>query len=199
MRVSLKDKILLSYFFALLFVTPAMAQGQNRRVQMDVYVIIDSSTAMERGKNEAVSWVCNSVIDRTVQNGDRLSLWTAGEKPELLYSGEISADTKEGAKKLVRDIKFQDGTADYRGALNQAKTQISAGTEYSGRSENGRLSYTILVSGANAKDPPLKEAESAGLLTYSRVENFSGWRVLTVGLDVGAKVRQAASAYMKKQ
>lgn len=195
----MKDKILLCCFFILLLFMPAAARGQTRRVPLNVYIIIDNSTAMERGKDEAVSWVCDAVLDRTVQNGDRLNLWTAGEKPVLLYSGEISADTREGAKKLVRNIGFQDGSADYRGALNQAKTQISAGTEYSGRSGDGRLSYTLLVSGANAKDPPMKEAESAGLLMYSRVENFSGWRVLTVGLDVGAKVRQNTSTYMKNR
>ncbi|GHU12931.1 hypothetical protein FACS1894161_2190 [Spirochaetia bacterium] len=195
----MKDKILLSYFFVFLFLMSAAAQGQTRRVPLDVYVIIDSSTAMGRGKNEAVSWVCDAVLGGTVQNGDRLNLWTAGEKPALLYSGEISADTREDAKKLVRNIRFQDGSADYRGALNQARTQILAGTEYSGRSADGRLSYTLLVSGANPKDPPVKEAESAGLLMYSRVENFSGWRVLTVGLDVGVKVRQNTSTYMKNR
>jgi hypothetical protein len=183
----------------LLTVTPAAVRGEPRRVPLDVHVIVDSSTAMSRGREQAVSWLSGPVIDTTLQNGDRLTLWTAGEKPEMLYSGGISADTREEAKKQLRNIRFQDESADYRGALNQVKTRISAGTEHSGRSEDGRLAYTILVSGANAKDPPMKEAEMAGLLAYSKVENHSGWRVLTVGLDIGPQVLKAAASYMKNR
>jgi hypothetical protein len=57
----------------------------------------------------------------------------------------------------------------------------------------------LLVSGSGAKDPPSREAESAGLLRYSRVEHFSGWRVLTVGLDLDRRVRQSSSYYTNRR
>jgi hypothetical protein len=163
-----------------------------RSIPLDVYIIVDSSSSMEKGKDEAVDWLCTVVIDSIVRAGDSLSIWTAGEKPELIYSKTVSAETKEEAKNLVRGIRFSGAAADYKGALSEAQARVLAGP-------GGRMVYTLLVSGANPKDPPIKEAESAGLLLYSRVESFSGWKVFTVGLDVNARVRESADAYMKNR
>ncbi|MDR1505939.1 MAG: VWA domain-containing protein [Treponema sp.] len=177
----------------LTLLTSAYGWGQNgRTIPLDVYVIVDSSTSMEKGQQEAVNWLCTTVIDGIVQNGDTLSIWTAGAKPELIYSKAVSAETKEEAKKLVRQIRFSGSAADYKGALSEAQERSLAGP-------GGRMVYTLLVSGANPKDPPIKEAESAGLLLYSRVESFTGWRVFTVGLDIRSRVRESADSYMKNK
>ncbi|MDR2049387.1 MAG: VWA domain-containing protein [Treponema sp.] len=157
-----------------------------------MYIIVDSSSSMEKGKDEAVNWLCTSVIDGIARAGDTLSIWTAGAKPELIYSKAVSAETKEEAKNLIRQIRFSGGAADYKGALNEVRAKALTGPE-------SRMIYTLLVSGANPRDPPIKEAESAGLLLYSRVESFSGWRVFTIGLDVSARVRESADSYMKNR
>ena len=156
--------------------------GEPRSVPIDVYLIVDGSSAMERGKDEALAWISATVIDGILQEGDRIWVWSAGEKPELVYSG--GGTDREAARTAVRSIRFQGDRADYRGALREAQAKVRAG--------GGRISYVLLVSGSGAKDPPSREAESAGLLRYSRVESFSGWRVLTVGLDVEDKLRQSA-------
>ncbi|MDR1929273.1 MAG: VWA domain-containing protein [Treponema sp.] len=175
--------------FFLFFILPAFLWGADTRtIPIDVYIIIDGSSAMERGKDEAVSWLCGAVIDGMLQQGDRLWIWTAGAKPELIYAETLGAD-KERAKNLIRSVKFEGDTADYRGALREAQSRIAG----------ERVSYTLLISGSEAKDPPSREAESAGLLRYSRVESFAGWRVLTIGLDLNARVRRAGSHYMNKQ
>ncbi|GHV84667.1 hypothetical protein AGMMS50230_02750 [Spirochaetia bacterium] len=176
-------KSVLGGLFCLLLINASLIWGQGARsVPIDVYLIVDGSSAMERGKDEAVSWLCTTVIDGMLQNGDRIWVWSAGEKPELVYSGS----DREAAKTAIRAIRFQGNRADYRGALAEARAKAGG----------GRVSYALLVSGSGAKDPPTREAESAGLLRYSRVENFSGWRVLTVGLDVDSKVQEASSYYM---
>jgi hypothetical protein len=163
-----------------------------RNIPIDVYIIVDSSSSMEKGKEEAVNWLCSTVIDGIIKAGDSLSIWTAGVQPELIYSKTVSAETKEDAKKLIRQIKFSGSVADYKGALDEVRARALA-------SSGDRMVYTLLVSGANPKDPPIKEAESAGLLLYSRVESFSGWKVFTVGVDLSAKVRESADSYMKNR
>jgi hypothetical protein len=165
--------------------------GDVRTVPLDVYIIVDGSSAMERGREEAVSWLCNTVVDGILQQGDRIWIWRAGAGPELVYSGAIGAD-KEAIKALIRSIQFQGEAADYRGALGEAQSSVE-------RESRGRITYTLLVSGSGAKDPPSQEAESAGLLRYSRVDSFSGWRVLTVGLDLGARVGRSTNYYMNNR
>jgi hypothetical protein len=188
---SIKKLFLLGCF--LVFLPFARIWGEDvRSIPIDVYIIVDSSSSMEKGKEEAVNWLCTTVIDGIVKAGDNLSIWTAGIKPELIYSITVSAETKEEAKKLIRQIRFSGSAADYKGALNEVQAKALAGP-------GGRMVYTLLVSGANPKDPPIKEAESAGLLLYSRVESFSGWKVFTVGFDLSARVRESADSYMKNR
>jgi hypothetical protein len=192
-RVNFSVKKLFLLCWLLVFLPFAQTWGEEpRSISVDVYIIVDSSSSMEKGKEEAVNWLCTTVIDGIVKAGDNLSIWTTGTQPELLYSKTVSAETKEEAKKMIRQIRFSGSAADYKGALNEVQAKALAGPE-------GRMVYTLLVSGANPKDPPIKEAESAGLLLYSRVESFSGWKVFTVGLDLSARVRESADSYMKNR
>ena len=171
--------------FSLLIVcTSSVWGGNDRTTPIDVYIIVDSSSAMEKGREEAVNWLCTTVIDGILLTGDRIWIWTAGNRPELIYSGTLG--NKEDAKAAIRGIRYEGNAADYRGALQEAKNQAG---------KSNRTSYTLLISGSGAKDPPSQEAESAGLLQHSRVESFSGWRVLTVGFDLGPKVHRASAYY----
>jgi len=171
-------------FCLLLAYAPCLWGGNARTTPIDVYIIVDSSSSMEKGKAEAASWLCTAIVDGILLQGDRVWIWAAGTKPELIYSGNVG--NKEDLKTAIQSIKYQGDRADYRGALQEAKNQA-------GKSD--RVSYTLLISGSGAKDPPMQEAESAGLLAYSRVENFSGWRVLTIGLDLGPKVAKSSAYY----
>jgi hypothetical protein len=174
--------------FCIVAVLTTRIWGDTRTVPLDVYIIVDGSSAMEKGKEEAIAWLCNTVVDNILQSGDRIWIWRAGAKPELIYSGTLGND-KELVKTPIRAIQFQGEAADYRGALQEAQALVS----------RNRISYTLLISGSGAKDPPSQEAESAGLLRYSRVDSFSGWRVLTVGLDLTARVRQSTTYYMNNR
>jgi hypothetical protein len=176
---------------ALISVLPLWGDD-NRTTPLDVYIIVDSSSAMEKGKAEAVAWLCDTVVEGILKEGDRVSIWTAGVKPELIYSDTVASGAKETIKERIRGIQFSGDAADYPGALRQAQARIQSQSK-------GRLTYTLVVSGSSAADPRSRDAESAGLLLYSRVDTFSGWRVLTVGLDIAGKVRSSAAAFMKNK
>ncbi|MDR2662254.1 MAG: VWA domain-containing protein [Treponema sp.] len=165
--------------------------AEPRAVPLDMYIIVDGSSAMERGREEALTWLCTTVVDGILQQGDRLWVWTVGDRPRLIYSGTVEGP-REGVKTSIRAIQFQGDRADYQAALREVRAALA-------RQGGNRLTCTLLVSGSGAKDPPSREAESAGLLRYSRVESFSGWRVLTVGLDIDAKVRRSSAYYLQNR
>jgi len=184
-----KKVIALGVFCLLAASTARLWGGDARTVPIDLYLIIDSSSAMDQEKESAFTWLCTTVVDGILQQGDTIKIWTAGQKPELIYSDDSGID-KEAAKKAIRSIRFEGETADYRGSLREVQAKVQSGK---------RVAYTLLVSGSQAKDPPSQEAESAGLLRYSRVDHFSGWRVLTVGFDLDTRVQRASAYYMNQQ
>jgi hypothetical protein len=92
-------------------------------------------------------------------------------------------------KTKLRALSTQSARADYAGALREAR-----------KTAGGRkIAYTLLISGpANGSlgDSAAVSRDLAGLLRYSRVEDFPGWRVLTVALGIEPLVQKAGAAYM---
>jgi hypothetical protein len=55
---------------------------------------------------------------------------------------------------------------------------------------------TLLVSGSTRNLAPSLGSGTAGLLRWSRVEQFSRWQALVVAPSIDVEVRRAAAAYM---
>jgi hypothetical protein len=161
---------------------------------VDIFVIIDGSAALERGRDEAFDWLCSRVVDGLLQEGDRLDLWIAGEKAEELYSGGAAGNgTKEAVKDLIKAIPAGDASADLSGALREAAKRQGA---QAGK-DASRLAYTILICGKAAEYNPLRGKETLNFLRYSRFEEFPAWRVITVAFGIETPVKSAAAAFMR--
>ncbi|MDR2785650.1 MAG: hypothetical protein LBB83_07025 [Treponema sp.] len=185
-------KALFFLIFGCLF-SPLFA-GSGRSLQLDIFLIIDGSAALEQGRNEALDWLCNHVVDGLLQEGDRLTIWAAGEKAEELYSGSITGnETKETIKTLIRTIPAKGKSADFPGALREAAKQEKANAG----KDSERLSCTLLIGGMAAGYNSLSGGEMFNLLRYSRFEDFSAWRVVTVAPGIEAGVKGAAAAFMR--
>jgi hypothetical protein len=172
-------------FCAALYFFPVFLFGADlRTLPADVYVILDVSPAMGDRREEAVQWLCGDLIDGRLLEGDTLTILAAGDKTELIFSDSLNAEKKEAAKQALRRMPAGGGPADYPGALREAASRQTG--------KAGRMSYTLLVSGTTGPS-----AASGGLVRYSRVDEFSGWRVLTVGLGIDQQVKAAAAAFMQ--
>jgi hypothetical protein len=154
-----------------------------RDIPIDMYIILDASSAIQNRKDEAVRWLCDYVVDGLLREGDSLTMLSAAENPAEIFSESISgADAKETAKRILRSVVPGGPSADYAGALREAASR-------QGRSS--RTAYTLLVS-ASVPGPA-----AAPLLRYSRVQEFPGWRALVVALNIEKKVREAAGGFMR--
>ena len=166
----------------------------GRALPLDIFLIIDGSAALEKGRTGAFDWLCGRVVDGLLQEGDRLTIWVAGEKAEELFSGSVTGnETRETVKALIRAIPVKDKSADFPNALRAAANRQAAKTG----GNPDRLAYTLLISGMAAGYNSLSGGETLDFLRYSRFEEFSAWRAVTVAPGIEAAVKNAAAGFMR--
>ncbi|MCL2879548.1 MAG: hypothetical protein FWF29_04810 [Treponema sp.] len=164
-----------------------MAVGQDiRNTPVTVTLIIDGSKSLSGVADDVNSYLSGSLIDKILQNGDRLYIWSAGKTAQIMYSDTIkSADDRENIKKVLKNMPSAGDSADFSTALQNTASQKFG----------QNMHYTILISTSYTAFSPTLLGSSAELLRFSRVEEHSGWRMLVIATDINDKVRQAASAY----
>jgi hypothetical protein len=149
-------------------------------------LIIDGSAALSNVLDEVAEWISGELVDRRLQEGDRITVWSAGNTAEVLYSGTLrGGDEKAALKKILQSFSAKGDKADFSGALREARE----------RSSTQSITYTLLVSASASALSPTLLGPQASLVRFSRVEEFRGWRALVVGLNIDSQVRRAVAAY----
>ena len=175
-----------------IFVFSANAEDK-RTIPLDLYLIIDGSSALQNYKNDAVAWINSKVVDGILMDGDKITIWTAGDSARLIYSDTFSGATgKKGINDIISAIDARGRTADFSGALRDAASRAAqTGTD--------RLAVTMLITASAEGLEPAINMSGQGLLRWFRSEKYERWQVLIVGPDIGRKVQQAAAAYMSSR
>ena len=167
-------------FTVFIGITPVYAQ----RAPIDINLIIDGSSSLTAVKNEVTAWVSGR-LDQILTEGDKVTIWSAGTQSKVIYTGKIEgAPGREAVKKSIRDIAPMGNNPDFSGALRDAASRQSS-----------NYSYTLLISASPAALSSVLSTRQAGLLRFSRVEEFTNWRALVVGLNIDGKVKKSAAAY----
>jgi hypothetical protein len=187
MQRNIPKKMAFGLILAALWIASPLYGADSRSTPIEVNLIIDGSGAMGGALSEAAGWISGNLVDRLLQEGDRISIWNAGGSARIVYSDTLKgADWKETLKNTLKSLKPEGNTADFAGALREAASRTS---------DRG-ISYTLLVSGSSAALSPTLLGSGANLVKFSRVEEFRSWRLLVIGLNIDSKVRQAAAAYL---
>jgi hypothetical protein len=164
------------------------AEGNSdiRNTPITVNLIIDGSSALSAVLDEVGAWVSDSMVDGILQNGDSLTIWSAGQSAQILYSQTLTNENeRENIKKILNSLPANGDSADFAGALQNAASR-----------NRSRICYTMLISASPAALSPALLGSSANLMRFSRIEEFRGWRAMIIGLDIDSRVRQAAAAYL---
>ena len=105
--------LILTVFFGLL-----PLYGQNaRNTPIDVNLIIDGSGSLSGVKNDVISWISRSVIERKLIAGDRVTVWNAGQSAKIIYSETIKNDSdREAIKKSIQYIMDEQGYGNHYNA-----------------------------------------------------------------------------------
>jgi len=161
---------------------PLYADAQ--RPSIDINLIIDGSAGLAGVKDEVSAWVIKR-LDQLLLEGDRITVWSTGTSAKVIYTGKINGNTdRDAVKKSIQGISGSGTIADFSGALKDAASRPSSG-----------LCYTLLISASPSALSSLLSGPQADLMRYSRIEEFSKWRAIVVGLNLDAKVKKAAAGF----
>jgi hypothetical protein len=189
---SVNKKILLIMIILVMF-TSFLKADDIRIIPLDLFLVIDCSESFNNVKNDALAWVYSKVIDRVLMEGDKVTIWSAGEGAEIIYNGEITAsEGKREIRNLLQNLATNAKAADFSGALRDLEPRISQVSQ-------NRLPYTLLVTSSAVGLESALTGSSRELLRWSRSEKYERWQVLVVAPDIASKVRQAASSYISSQ
>jgi hypothetical protein len=186
--------IILVMFSSFLKVDSKSLLADDKRViPLDLYMVIDCSESINGVKNDALAWVSSKVVDRLLIEGDKVTIWSAGDRAQVIYNGEISASSgKREIRDLLQNMVTNGKTADFPGALRDLAPRVS-------QTGQNRLSYTVIVTSSAGGLESALTGSSQSMLRWSRSEKYSGWQVLVAAPDIAPKVRQAALSYMSSQ
>jgi hypothetical protein len=156
-----------------------------QRSPIDINLIIDGSASFSGAREEITSWVFEH-LDQVMVNGDRVTVWNTETEAKVIYSGIVNNTTdKETVKRSIRELSASGDNADFSGALREAA-----------RRQSSNFSYTLLISASNEALASVLASPQANFLRYSRVEEFSSWRALVVGLNIDSRVKRLAEAFL---
>ena len=182
----------LKYIFCLVILVISLlplSAEDKRTIPLDMYLIVDDSTTMKNSKNDVFAWINEQVVDRIMADGDKITIFAAGDSARVIYSDDISSAGKTGIKGSFDSLNAEGKTADFSGALSEVNSRVS-------RTPESRLAITMLISGSAEILEPAIAGNAQGLLRWFRSEKYERWQALVVAPNIGGKVRNATVAYM---
>ncbi|MDR3302909.1 MAG: hypothetical protein LBS86_00685 [Treponema sp.] len=172
-----------------LAVPAVLFSADKRSIPLDMFIIIDASTALRNVKDAVIEWVCDHLIDNQLQDGDHLTVWLVTDNAQIVFSDSLDRVRKGAVKTTLRKLRPSGGNANFSAALHDAAVRATA------IQNANHIVSTFLVVGAESDIFLNKADDAAELLRFSRVQDFSGWRLLTIGLGLAAQVQRGAAGW----
>lgn len=179
------------FFILLSGLFPAFSED-SRSGPIDMYLLIDTSIALSSHYNEAINWIQHSVFEEVLQKEDTLTILSAGRQVQVLsQSRYMGPESTEDLVKLMRSLSIKEPSADFIGAIGEAKQRDAE------KANMNTLGIALMVTGTDETihKADLNTKELENLLKYSKVEDFPGWKLIIIGLNIDDKVRTAARDY----
>jgi hypothetical protein len=177
----------------LVSVVPELSAQDLRKTPLDLYLIVDVTENFQEDQEEIITWINEDVIDRLLQEGDRLIIWTVGDTTRIMHLEILDTDIVYGRQK-INDLSIEGKNADFSTSLQEAASLYAQNM-----ATGGRFSYMLLVSSSAEALASAMTGSSAALLRWFRVEKSSRWQALELAPGIGDRVRQAAAAFMRSR
>jgi hypothetical protein len=192
MKLFKPRKLITLLALGLFFLSSLLCAEDKRQESIEMYVVIDGSAALKNARQEALAWFQEQILNGILQDGDRLSVWIAGEKAELIFSETLNGpESRKNLQEKLDSAPSGAKNADFAGALREISAREG--------SSRGVLPVNTLLITSATGGVYTSLGESIGrILRYSRVEDFSGWRAIRILTNIGPQVQDAAGAYLRQ-
>ena len=173
----------------------------DRNIPLDLYLVIDSSSAFGSSMEAAIAWINDEIIGNILLEGDGLVIWSAGDQGSIIFSGTISStDTSVDSdlRNRLSALQSDSARADFVSPLREISARVSQ-TQVSQTQVSQtmtRLELTMLVFSSAVVLEPALRADTRNFLRWSRTLRYEGWQVIMTAGDIGPRVQQASRAYM---
>jgi len=182
----------ISIFILISINIPVFAEDL-RKGPIDLYLLIDTSTSLASHYNEALSWIRSTIFQEILQKDDYVTLIGAGESVQILSETRFEGpESSQGLEKLLQSIRLQDKHADLAGAIRETKRRDAS------KSTTNTLGVALMITGTDERGSLFNGGQAKDLeilLKYSKVEDFPGWKLIVIGLNVDGKIKAAAAEY----
>jgi hypothetical protein len=159
---------------------------------INLYLIIDTSSSLSSHYAEALSWIRSTVFESILQKDDMITIISAGSTTQILSDITFTGpESSQGLEKSLQSIRLQDTFANLAGAIREAKQRDLT------KSHINSLGVALLITGTDSKTAVYEKnnKELEDLLRYSKVEDFPGWKLVVVGLNLEGKIKAATAEY----
>ena len=175
------------------------AAGPDQRAgTLDMILLLDKSLSMAPYFDKAKNYAAGNLIGPILVSGDRLIVEVVYGKTVRLISTTIATEAdKAKVIRTIRAVKADGHFTDLGAALDAAKRDL----DELGQPE--RPKYVVLITDERQEAPPGSPYQATDYklvhpaLEYVKKVDLGQFRAITVGLQVGKKVNQAAPAVMQ--
>jgi hypothetical protein len=185
-------------FFILYIVSLVPLGAEDRPGTIDAILLVDKSLSMRSSIETVKRYLSEEVVGALLVPGDRLIIETFYGKLERLFAGTIRSDLdKAQAIRSLNGIAADGAYTDIGAALDRAIADLAE----LGSPE--RPKYVLLLTDERQEAPagsPYVAKDYVLVhpaLTWVKRVDMGAFRVITVGLDVEARIDQAAPTVMK--
>jgi hypothetical protein len=172
--------------------------AEQREGALDMVILLDKSLSMAPFFDKAKSYAAGNLIGPILVPGDRLIVEAVYGKVDRLVTTTIASEAdKAGAVRSIRGLKANGRFTDLGAALDVAKRDL----DELGKPE--RPKYVVLITDERQEAPKGSPYQAPDyklkhpLLEYVKKVDLGKFRAITVGLQVGLRVNEAAPVVMQ--
>lgn len=155
---------------------PARLAAQDQREgRLDLYIIIDNNPQLVESWMHAATWLCEEFVDKRMVAGDTLTILLASSS-EALLDHQVLTDPGNTSSfiQAIRSIPMAPSSASLSSSIHKVNSAVRE------RKNERRVPCILLASTLRSarRDPGLSTS-----LAYSRVEDYPGWKLVTIASE----------------